>query len=129
MKNHFDEATGDFTKLELLRTVDFRHKWKSLDDRLTCILCEQTLSGRSVRIVYNRCGVPNLHCPTPGCSGTSAEWVHPENPLVSEDAWKDWVRLLETLSEHPEQETKQPMKRQFRPSHKRVAASSVRLAS
>ncbi|MEI6351428.1 MAG: hypothetical protein WCP06_10000 [Verrucomicrobiota bacterium] len=129
MKNHFEEATGAVTKLELLRSADSRHAWKSLSDELHCILCERTISGQNVKIVYDRCGVPELRCSTHGCKGTPSEWVHPENPLISEDAWRDWVRLLETLSEHPEQNERTPVRRQFRPSHKRAVSSSVRLAS
>lgn len=83
-------------KLQLLCQLDIHKRWQSLDDTRHCVLCEQTISGRAIRIVTTRRNQA-LRCPTRGCAGTPEEWVHPDNPLVSEAAWHDWVRLLNTL--------------------------------
>ncbi len=116
MKNQFEELAGD-TKLQLLRKADPAHAWNSLDDTRHCILCEQIISGRQIQISRGSGGrgVTHLHCPTPGCRSTPGEWVHPENPLLSEEAWRDWVRLLENLCEEPEPVRPKPAPRRFRP--------------
>ncbi|MEO7931876.1 MAG: hypothetical protein ABIT76_01835 [Chthoniobacterales bacterium] len=41
-----------------------------------------------------------LHCPTPNCRGTSDMWVHPGNPLTSEEAWRDWERMTDWWEKH-----------------------------
>ena len=113
MKNQFEDLAGE-TKLKLLREADLERPWQSLDDTRHCILCEKTISGRTIRVSQDRRGTVTLHCPTRGCHSTPAEWVHPENPLVSEDAWRDWVRMLDSLCEE-EQARRKPIRR-FRPS-------------
>jgi hypothetical protein len=87
-------------KLDLLRTADRNRKWESLDEKRTCILCERTFSGRQVLVAKTRAGKRVLNCPTPGCGGTPPEWVHPGNPLISDEAWADWSRLLDGASVH-----------------------------
>jgi hypothetical protein len=82
-------------KLDLLRKGDPACKWESLDDKRSCILCERTFSGRQVVVTKTRAGRSRLQCPTSGCVGSPNEWVHPGNPLISEEAWNDWSRLLE----------------------------------
>lgn len=52
-------------------------------------------------MIWDQTGVPALRCPTPGCPAGPAQWVHPGNPLLSEEAWRDWVRLLDTLCDEP----------------------------
>lgn len=84
-------------KLDLLRKADGHHNWGSLDDKRSCILCEWTFSGRQVLVARTRGGRVVLHCPTPGCVGTPHEWVRPGNPLISEEAWNDWARLMERV--------------------------------
>src|SRR3954452_13359797 len=84
-------------KLDLLRETDRNCAWESLDDKRSCILCERTFTGRQVLVGKTRGGRTALHCPTPGCVGTPREWVHPGNPLISEQAWNDWARLLERV--------------------------------
>ncbi len=81
-------------KLDLLRKADRSCKWESLDDKRSCVLCERTFSGRQVLVTKTRGGRTQLRCPTPDCVGTPREWVHPGNPLISEEAWNDWARLL-----------------------------------
>ena len=81
-------------KLVALRKGDPVHKWLSLDDRRSCILCEKTFSGRQVDVAISAAGRVRLHCPSEGCASTPREWVHPGNPLVSQKAWRDWERVL-----------------------------------
>ncbi len=109
MKNQFDDLAGE-TKLKWLREADPERPWQSLDDTRHCILCEKTISGRSIVVSTNRRGVVILRCPTRGCRSTPAEWVHPENPLVSEDAWRDWVRMLDSLCDE-ELVNRKPLRR------------------
>jgi len=71
--------------------------WASLDETRRCVLCEQTFTGHQVRVLRDRAGASHFRCPTPRCPATPAQWIHPGNPLVSEEAWRDWTRLLDTL--------------------------------
>jgi len=96
-------------RLHLLCQLDPEREWHSLDETRHCILCEQTISGHDIRIVKKR-QTNALRCPTPGCVGTPREWVHPGNPLTSEDAWRDWVRLLDTLCDE-ENTGRRPIRR------------------
>ena len=91
------EGTNDL-KLQLLQA---ERAWESLDETRQCVLCEQTFTGRQVHVLWDHCGTPHLRCPTTGCPATPAQWIHPGNPLISEEAWRDWVRLLETLCDEP----------------------------
>ncbi len=119
MKNQFDDLAGE-AKLRMLRESDSVRPWETLDDTRHCILCEKVITGRQIRIVWNRRNFPRLQCPTRGCASTPAEWVHPENPLVSEAAWRDWVQLLDMLCEEPKPMQESP----FRPSHAGLATVS-----
>ena len=83
-------------KLAALRKGDPGRKWLSLDDRVTCILCEKILSGRQLEVAVTPHGRVRLRCPSEACTGTPREWVHPGNPLVSQKAWQDWERVLAT---------------------------------
>ena len=85
-------------KLDALRKGDPLHTWLSLDDRRSCILCEKTFSGRQVEVAISAGGRVRLHCPTDGCASTPREWVYPGNPLVSQKAWRDWQRVLNTTT-------------------------------
>jgi len=85
---------GSDEKLGALRKGDPVRKWLSLDDRVTCILCEKTLSGRQLEVAITAQGRVRLRCSSEGCAGTPREWVHPGNPLVSQKAWRDWERVL-----------------------------------
>jgi hypothetical protein len=81
-------------KLDALRQADHVHAWQSLDERVCCILCERTFSGRQVEVTIGSTGRIRIKCPTDGCSGTPTVWVSPGNPLVSEKVWRDWQRVL-----------------------------------
>ncbi|GEM_PF-2048204 len=86
-------------KLQILREADPLRPWESLDESRHCVLCERTFTGRQVRISTDRRGRHNVNCPTEDCPSTPREWITPGNPLVDDDAWKDWVRILDELSE------------------------------
>ena len=94
MGNPLESLSGKL-KLRLLREFDGGRQWKSLDETRHCAICERIIRGHEIRVLWNRQGQARLRCPTPGCRSTPAEWVHPGNPLVSEDAWRDWTRLFE----------------------------------
>lgn len=113
MKNQFEDLAGK-AKLKLLQEADPDRAWTSLEETRHCILCEKTISGHHIRVSRDRRGAIRLRCPTRNCQSTPAEWVHPENPLVSEDAWHDWVRLLDTLCE--DDPTQRKPVRRFRPT-------------
>lgn len=95
------EDLADGVKLRLLRAAGGPRPWGSLDELRECVLCEQAFNGRQVRILWDRDGKTHLRCPTPGCAATPNQWVHPGNPLLSTDAWNDWMRLLDTLCDGP----------------------------
>jgi len=113
MKHQFEDLAGE-TKLKLLKEADPERPWNSLNDTRHCILCERIISGHAIRVSTRRRGGVVLRCPTRGCRSTPSEWVHPENPLVSEDAWRDWVRMLDSLCD--EEEVRRKPIRRFRPS-------------
>lgn len=94
MPNHKHLASDE--KLDALRKADPVHKWLSLDDRRSCILCDKTFSGRQIDVAVTPSGRVRVHCPSEGCPSTPREWVHPGNPLVSQKAWRDWERVLAT---------------------------------
>lgn len=93
-RNDRIEFLTDDAKLRILCQAAPECGWQSLDDRRQCILCENTISGRQVRVARGRHGKLELRCPTHRCNATPAEWVHLGNPLISEVAWRDWLRLF-----------------------------------
>ena len=97
MDESSNKAAGDI-KFQLLQG---ERPWESLDEIRQCVLCEHTFTGHEVRLLWDHCGEPHLRCPTTGCPATSAQWIHPGNPLTSEKAWEDWLRLLDTLCDEP----------------------------
>jgi hypothetical protein len=72
MNNH----VGLDDKLAVLQASDAHRKWYSLDDRRVCILCEKLINGRMIDIWQDHDGTYRLHCPTPGCSGTTRDWFY-----------------------------------------------------
>ncbi len=66
----------------LLRRIDARRRWKSLDDERVCLLCERKFAGRHVEFSRNRSGEVELRCPTDGCNGTPQEWVYVDDPRL-----------------------------------------------
>ena len=82
-------------KLAALRAAQPIHQWQSLGDRVQCVLCEKTFSGRQIEATSDGRGKVRLHCPSEGCPATPNEWIHPGNPLVSRQAWSDWEKILD----------------------------------
>ena len=89
-------------RLQILQSNDPSRPWQSLDDQRQCVLCERTFTGRQVRITSDRRGRHTLHCPNEECPATPHEWVAAGNPLIDDAPWRDWVRILNELSEEPE---------------------------
>lgn len=87
-------------KLDALRKGNPYRPWESLDDRRVCVLCEKSFTGRQVEASVGPTGRVRLKCPTEGCPGTPQLWVRPGNPLVSQDAWEDWSRVLNGAKRH-----------------------------
>jgi hypothetical protein len=96
MKTHRISADA---KLQVLKTGDFRRKWTSLDEACMCVLCERSFPVRRIRGSRDRLGRITLRCPTPGCIGSPDEFVRQGNPLLSEDVWKDWQRVMNEAHE------------------------------
>lgn len=86
-------------KLRILQESDPLRKWQALEDKRFCILCEQTITGRDIRVTVDEHELAHVQCPTPGCTGGPNEWLYPGNPLLSDEAWQDWLRVLEDLSD------------------------------
>ena len=87
-------------KLQLLQSCDHWRKWESLGEKRYCVMCECTFTGREVRITLDRRDTAVAHCPTPDCSATPREWLHPGNPLTDDTAWQDWLRIIDDLSDN-----------------------------
>jgi hypothetical protein len=66
----------------LLRRIDTRRRWKSLDDERVCLLCERKFAGRHLEFIRNRTGEVELRCPTDGCNATMNEWVYVDDPRL-----------------------------------------------
>jgi len=95
-------------RLDLLRAADPSRKWRSLDDRRICVLCDRVISGRQVMITRDANGAVKVACPTSDCAGSPREWVYPGNPLVSDKAWADWAMALAFGESEFEQSRLQP---------------------
>ena len=66
-------------RFEILRRIDTRRRWKSLDDERVCLLCERKFAGRHLEFRRNQSGSVDLRCPTDGCKATAHEWVYPND--------------------------------------------------
>jgi hypothetical protein len=70
-------------RFDLLRRIDTRRRWKSLDDERVCLLCERKFAGRHLEFRRNRSGEVELRCPTDGCKATPDEWVYLDDPRLT----------------------------------------------
>jgi hypothetical protein len=63
-------------KLDVIRRLNSRGTWESLDDRRYCTVCKKTFSGRQIEIAsgVRRLHRLSLHCPTIGCDSTPEDW-------------------------------------------------------
>jgi len=70
-------------KLDVLRQLDQRREWKSLDDRRFCLCCKTVITGHDVEIVGGTrpLGPLRLLCPIENCPSTPSDWVYPDESL------------------------------------------------
>ena len=87
-------ATQPTDRLEILRTHDHFHAWRSLDDERVCIVCGRTFSGHQVGILPEGDGF-KLSCPTSNCQSGVHQWIYPGRSLVSDAAYENWWHALE----------------------------------
>ena len=125
MNRNSDESAKGL-KWRMLQGADGIRSWKSPDETRQCVLCERIFTGHEVRLLYDAESSPHLSCPTMGCTATPAQWIHPGNPLVSAEAWRDWVSLLDTLCEGPSQHRPGQILRKG--NTRRLTGSTKRLA-
>jgi hypothetical protein len=78
-------------KLHVLRKLDHRRKWKSLDDRRFCLCCKRVFNGRQVEIAGGTrpLGPLRLICPTENCPSVPADWVYPDESLADRPCRRD----------------------------------------
>ena len=69
-------------RLELLRVMDSRRRWKSLDDERVCLICERKLTGRQIDFRRMATGHAEVRCPSEGCPSTPHEWVYLDDPRL-----------------------------------------------
>jgi hypothetical protein len=60
-------------RLDILRKIDRKSGWSSLDDQRTCLICDRLFTGRQIEIDPRKSGY-TLHCPTPGCPSHFTHW-------------------------------------------------------
>jgi hypothetical protein len=70
-------------RFEVLRQIDTRRRWKSLDDERVCLICARKFSGRHLEFRRNRSGQVELRCPTDGCNASMHEWVYVNDPRLA----------------------------------------------
>ena len=95
------DSVSDEEKLRILRRNDPFREWDSLDETRFCILCEKTITGHDIVVAGGSGEEPvRLTCPTPGCHGTPYEWVHLGDPLLSEEAFREFEQLTSAAKQH-----------------------------
>jgi hypothetical protein len=80
-------------RLEVLRTLDHFHDWRSLDDERLCKMCGRTFSGHEVEIVPEGDGF-KLSCPTRNCQSEVHHWIYPDHCLFSAARYEEWWHAL-----------------------------------
>lgn len=71
-------------RLEILQAADRQRKWTSLDDRRICTRCNKLIIGRQIEIQRDQRGRFLLHCPTPDCTATAADWFYQGSAVTAE---------------------------------------------
>jgi hypothetical protein len=74
-------------RLILLRQLDPRRKWESLDQQRFCRCCHKFISGRQIEVIAAPCEPLRLVCPTTDCSSIVRDWVYPNEIAQPPDAW------------------------------------------
>jgi hypothetical protein len=85
--------TKTTNRLSILRVNDHFRDWHTLDDERLCALCGRQFTGHDV-VISTMGDEVELYCPTPQCRSRVHQWVHPGNPLVSEQDSEDWWHAL-----------------------------------
>lgn len=84
-------------RLLILRETDTERRWYSVDDKRLCLICEQIISGRGIRID----GGPDnyrLGCPTLGCTGEFSHWLlYRPTPAELESLAPDAAGVIDIL--------------------------------
>jgi hypothetical protein len=80
-------------RLEVLRTLDHFHDWRSLEDERLCKMCGRTFSGHEVEIVPEGDGF-KLSCPTRNCQSEVHHWIYPDHCLFSAAGYEGWWQAL-----------------------------------
>ena len=90
-------------KLTALRKGDPSHDWQSLDDRLSCIVCDRNFSGRQVDVSVGRTGHVRLRCPSEGCKASPLQWIAAAMPpvTVTASAWQVLLGVLDGSAKQP----------------------------
>ena len=72
--------------LTLLRRLDRRHAWASLNDRRLCVGCGKLVRGDEIRIYRSIGGIGplRLRCPSDNCRCGPLEWVLPSSDGAAE---------------------------------------------
>jgi hypothetical protein len=70
-------------RLDILRAGDRLRKWRSLDDKRICLLCERVITGQQIEIWRDQRGRYLLKCPTDGCLAIAAHWFYIGNAATA----------------------------------------------
>jgi hypothetical protein len=72
-------------KIDALQHLDEFHFWHSLDDIRVCQRCHHRITGWQIEVfaIPGTRGSLGLHCPTPDCESSPAEWVYADPVLVA----------------------------------------------
>ena len=72
--------------LTLLRRLDRRHAWESLNDRRHCVACGKLIRGHEIQIYRSIGGIGplRLRCPSERCRSGPLEWVLPSRAGAAE---------------------------------------------
>ena len=68
-------------KLDVLRKLDCKAPWASLDDQRYCTRCDRVISGRQIEVAggTRAHGPLRLECPTSACVATPDDWTTPSD--------------------------------------------------
>jgi hypothetical protein len=86
-------------RIALLNEIPSPRPWRSCSETRRCVVCDKVFTADKVRINRLRDGRVVLRCPTLRCAGGPQMWGHAGEPLVSQEAWNDWERILNLLDQ------------------------------
>jgi hypothetical protein len=62
-------------------------------------MCGKIIDRRSMKLVTDGDGQTRPACPTRGCEGSELEFMPTRGPLESEQAWHEWSKILDELTD------------------------------